>query len=65
MDDTMTAKDYESFEQDFKDFIQKSIEKYQPGEVDLEIMYTSMLVKISTRMKEWALTERKNEEWLW
>lgn len=56
----MTRKDLNVFRQDFRNFLLDSINKYDPTDAELGLMYTHMIQTLNTDMSSWFAEELDN-----
>lgn len=57
----MTPNDHRFFKQEFRNFINQSMKKYNPSDADLGIMFTNMQISLATDMNAWFYEEKEEE----
>ncbi len=56
----MTRKELNVFRQDFRKFLLDNINKYNPTDAELGLMYTHMIQSLNTDMSSWFAEELDN-----
>jgi hypothetical protein len=58
----MTRKELNVFRQDFRKFLLDNVNKYNPTDAELRLMYTHMIQALNTDMNSWFAEELENEK---
>ena len=58
----MTRKELNVFRQDFRKFLLDNINKYDPTDAELGLMYTSMIWSLNADMSVWFAEELDNQQ---
>ena len=60
----MTRRELNVFRQDFKKFILDSLNKYDPTDAELGLMYTSMIHSLNADINSWFVEDfdKQNEK---